>query len=84
MPRSLVLAFLLALATVTCAERPASDPGQAGPASVIAAVGDIACNSLPSDHSRRCRYDAVADAIRGIGPDAFLALGDLQYLHGGL
>lgn len=84
MPRSLVLALVLALATVTCAEQPSPDPGQGGPAPVIAAVGDIACNSLPSDHSRRCRYDAVAETIRGIGPDAFLALGDLQYLHGGL
>jgi hypothetical protein len=49
---------------------------------VIAAVGDIACNSLPSEHTRRCRYDAVAEAIRRLDADAFLALGDTQYLHG--
>jgi hypothetical protein len=52
---------------------------------VIAAVGNVACNSPPSEHTRRCRYDAVADveAIRSIGPDAYLALGDL-HLHGSL
>ena len=51
---------------------------------MIAAAGDIACNSLPREHERRCRYDQVAEAIRQIEPDRFLALGDLQYLHGGL
>jgi acid phosphatase type 7 len=51
---------------------------------VVAAVGDIACNSLPSEHERRCRYDNVAEAIRSMHPDRFLALGDLQYLHGSL
>jgi hypothetical protein len=49
---------------------------------VIAAVGDIACNSFPSAHTRRCRYDQVAKAIEQIHPDRFLALGDEQYLHG--
>src|SRR3954469_14691416 len=49
---------------------------------VIAAVGDIACKSLPSEHNRRCRYNEVAKEIEQMKPAAFLALGDLQYLHG--
>jgi len=81
--RSVGSVMLLALLAISCAERPSAG-AQAGAAPVIAAVGDIACNSLPREHAQRCRYDAVADAIRSIGPDAFLALGDLQYLHGGL
>jgi calcineurin-like phosphoesterase family protein len=81
MHRRLVILVVLAALATSCADRPRSDARQAG-APVIAAVGDIACNSLPSEHARRCRYDQVAEAIRGIAPDAFLALGDLQYLHG--
>ena len=84
MRRSIALALLLSLATASCADRPPESTARQGDAPVIAAVGDIACNSLPSAHARRCRYDAVAEAVRAIGPDAFLALGDLQYLHGGL
>jgi len=84
MRRRFLLLFVLMLVVVGCADAPRSQPRQGTQSPVIAAVGDIACNSLPSEHNRRCRYDAVADAIRGIGPDAFLALGDLQYLHGGL
>ena len=84
MRRLLVPFVLLAFLTVSCAARPTGNAQQAGGGPVIAAVGDIACNSLPSEHARRCRYDAVADTIRALGPDAFLALGDLQYLHGGL
>jgi hypothetical protein len=66
-----------------CAQAPPAEPRQAG-GPVIAAVGDIACNSLPSEHVRRCAYDRVAQAIRDLDPTAFLALGDLQYLHGSL
>ncbi|MEX2421391.1 MAG: metallophosphoesterase family protein, partial [Actinomycetota bacterium] len=84
MRRRFLLLFVLMLVVVGCADAPRSQPRQGTQSPVIAAVGDIACNSLPSEHRRRCRYDAVADAIRGIGPNAFLALGDLQYLHGGL
>jgi calcineurin-like phosphoesterase family protein len=50
----------------------------------IAAVGDIACTSFPREHNRRCRYDDVAQTIRDLDVDQFLALGDLQYLHGSL
>ena len=83
MRRGLVLVLLVVIVGA-CAGRPAINLSRAGGDPVIAAVGDIACNSLPSEHTNRCRYDAVADAIRAIGPDRFLALGDLQYLHGGL
>lgn len=31
---------------------------------MIAAVGDIACNSLPSEHARRCRYELLDE--RGV------------------
>jgi len=84
MRRVVVLMIVLGLVSVACAQRPARTSRAADDAPVIAAVGDIACNSLPTDHANRCRYDVVADAIRSISPDAFLALGDLQYLHGGL
>ncbi|MGH2636845.1 MAG: metallophosphoesterase family protein [Actinomycetota bacterium] len=76
-----VAAAALLLVAASCARGPSGDARQDG-APVIAAVGDIACNSLPSEHTRRCRYDRVAEAIRALSPDAFLALGDLQYLHG--
>ena len=82
MRRRLAAVCVLAVVAVSCAESPGSATGQDTPAPVIAAVGDIACNSLPSEHTRRCKYDLVAEAIRRIDPDAFLALGDLQYLHG--
>ena len=81
MRRVVAGAFALGLVVVACADPFAVEPRQAaGP--VIAAVGDIACKSLPNDHERRCRYNRVAEAIREMAPDAFLALGDLQYLHG--
>jgi hypothetical protein len=81
MRRSLGLGLLLVVVVASCADRPSSDAEQGG-APVIAAVGDIACKSLPSEHERRCRYNRVAEAIREIEPDAFLALGDIQSLHG--
>ncbi len=68
-----------------------SGNGAPGPASttaassndpVIGAAGDIACNSFPSEHNRRCKYNHVADLLQNV--DKFLALGDLQYLHGSL
>ena len=75
---------VLGLVALSCADAARNDARQQADAPMIAAVGDIACNSLPSEHANRCRYDAVAEAIRGIAPDAYLALGDLQYLHGAL
>ncbi|HEY7756387.1 MAG TPA: metallophosphoesterase [Actinomycetota bacterium] len=83
MRRRSILVVVLVVAA-SCAERPSSEAGQGAEAPVIAAVGDIACNSLPSEHARRCRYDQVAEAIRTLSPDAYLVLGDIQYLHGSL
>ncbi len=82
MRRIIVLAAVLTFLTAACGELPpeATEAGAAG-APVVAAVGDIACKSLPGDPPR-CRYDKVAELIRSIAPDRFLALGDLQYLHG--
>ena len=59
-----------------------ASPELTAPDPVIAAVGDIACKSFPREHNRRCRYNDVAATIHGMQPDRFLALGDLQYLHG--
>ena len=81
MRRRSAAGLLLVLVVAACAER-APVRARQGDAPMIAAVGDIACKSLPSEHARRCRYDRVAETIRELGPDAFLALGDLQYLHG--
>jgi hypothetical protein len=57
---------------------------------VIAAVGDIACD--PSDpnynnglgQNGECRQAAVADVVTDINPDRLLLLGDIQYNCGGL
>ena len=82
MRRTFVFAVALAFVAAACGELPSelADAGAAG-APVVAAVGDIACKSLPGDPPR-CKYDKVAELIRSIAPDRFLGLGDLQYLHG--
>ena len=52
---------------------------------VIAAVGDIACQSFSqSDGEGACRSDEVAALITRLAPGRFLALGDLQYNNGKL
>ena len=52
---------------------------------VIAAVGDIACQSFSqSDGEGACRSDEVAALITELAPDRFFALGDLQYNNGKL
>jgi acid phosphatase type 7 len=52
---------------------------------VVVAAGDFACQSLPDQQgTATCQSGAVADLIRSIDPDAFLALGDLQYQKGSL
>jgi hypothetical protein len=83
MRRSFVALIALAMIAGACA-RPSGRGGAraASDAPVVAAVGDIACNSLPQVHPRRCKYDEVAALIQSVDPDAYLALGDLQYLHG--
>jgi hypothetical protein len=52
---------------------------------VVVAVGDLACQTLTSgEGTATCQSGAVADLIGSIGPDRFLALGDLQYSKGSL
>jgi hypothetical protein len=78
--RPLVLVTVLLASCAGPAAR--DDAAQGAGAPVIAAVGDIACNSLPTAHEKRCGYDRVAELLRGMDLDAFLALGDIQYLKG--
>jgi hypothetical protein len=52
---------------------------------VVVAVGDLACQTLTSGQgTATCQSGAVADLIRKIDPERFLALGDLQYSKGSL
>jgi hypothetical protein len=52
---------------------------------VVVAAGDFACQTLTNGNgTATCESGAVADLIRGIDPDWFLALGDLQYSKGSL
>ncbi len=66
-----------------------ASPASADSATVtIAATGDIACDPSESEFNgglgtpAGCQQKAVGDVVRGIGPEAFLALGDLQYEDG--
>jgi acid phosphatase type 7 len=78
-----LLAGCLAGAILTsCGPRESGAPA-AGDAVTIAAVGDIACSKPPDNRTNRCRYDAVGKLVTQGDYDAFLALGDLQYLKGG-
>jgi 3',5'-cyclic AMP phosphodiesterase CpdA len=57
---------------------------------VVAAAGDIACETTDPDYNggegrgARCRMRATAELLTRLGPDAVLALGDLQYPAGAL
>lgn len=52
---------------------------------VVVAAGDLACQTLTSGRgTATCQSGAVAELIRRIDPDRFLALGDLQYSKGSL
>lgn len=54
----------------------------------IAAVGDIACDPDEPAYNNGwgtpagCQQRAVGDAVRSLNPQAFLPLGDLQYIDG--
>lgn len=79
-----VAALAGVIAFVACAAGPPPSEPAAGQGAVrIAATGDIACSKPPDDRLKRCRYDAVAAQVTGGNYDAFLALGDIQYLKGG-
>jgi hypothetical protein len=74
---------LLLTVTAVSSLTPAAAGASGDP--VIAAVGDIACQSYSqSDGEGVCRSDEVAALVNGIAPDRFLALGDLQYSNGKL
>lgn len=71
-------AFVPTLGARATESVPASDP-------VVVAVGDIACQTLTNGQgTATCQSGAVANLIRRIDPDRFLALGDLQYNNGKL
>ena len=76
-------AAMIALAAATGLLAPGAGAADRDP--VIVAVGDIACQSLTQGQGMgACRSGDVADLIREIDPDRFLALGDLQYNNGKL
>ena len=90
--RSMLRVMIAAVATIALLVMPgpaSSSPSRSvtedgGSPPTIAAVGDIACNSLPREHTRRCRYNRVAALVERLDVDRFLPLGDVQYLHGDL
>jgi Calcineurin-like phosphoesterase len=78
-----VAAALLLAVTASSPLTPAAAVTPGDP--VIAAVGDIACQSFSqSDGEGACRSDEVAALVTRIAPDRFFALGDLQYNNGKL
>ena len=87
-PLSLIViaAFVLAAAvSLPGSGAHAADAVTASDDPVVVAVGDLACQTLTSGQgTATCQSGAVADLIRGIDPDRFLALGDLQYNNGKL
>jgi hypothetical protein len=79
--RSLALTALVAGTTAPAPAGQAVPP----PDPVIVAVGDLACQTLTQGQgTATCQSGAIADLIRAIAPDRFLALGDLQYEKGAL
>jgi acid phosphatase type 7 len=87
MRRRLRLLLLSSTVTILVASVALVAPG-AGAAEhdpVIVATGDLACQTLTQGKgTATCQSGAVADLIREIDPDGFLALGDLQYNNGKL
>jgi hypothetical protein len=76
MGRLLAIGALALSLVVPSGAAAASDP-------VIAAAGDIACDSAGSS-SHSCRQKATSDLLLGRDLDAVLPLGDLQYERGAL
>ncbi|MBJ7457995.1 MAG: metallophosphoesterase [Thermoleophilaceae bacterium] len=66
---------------VSVAANPSADSSAAP---VIAAVGDIACQSSAPITTTTCRHAAVARAIEKSDPDSVWLLGDIQYPNGAL
>jgi acid phosphatase type 7 len=76
--RRLAVLMLLLSLTVPVGGRTAT----AGSDPVIAVAGDIACSGWAS--LTGCHEKATADILMATAPDLILALGDNQYLQGGL
>lgn len=75
----------VALLVATGVVGPASGAEPESDAPTIVAAGDLACQSLTQGRGKgACRSGEVADLIRSLDPDRFLALGDLQYSKGTL
>jgi len=77
------VAIAIALVATTSVLAPGAAATSHDP--VIVAVGDLACQALTQGQgTATCQSGAIADLIREIDPDRFLALGDLQYNNGKL
>jgi Calcineurin-like phosphoesterase len=86
--RSIIMAGGFLVSAVALLPGPgvqAADRTTASDDPVVVAAGDFACQTLTSgEGTATCQSGAVADLIRRIDPDRFLALGDLQYNNGKL
>jgi hypothetical protein len=51
---------------------------------IVAAVGDIACETTQAVTQTSCQQAAVGNAITKLKPDSVWLLGDIQYLNGDL
>lgn len=78
-----ISALMVAVALTPGAPLPAGAAEPDDP--VVVAAGDFACQTLTNGKgTATCESGAVAELIRRIDPDWFLALGDLQYSKGSL
>jgi acid phosphatase type 7 len=83
-----VAGFITVLVTAGLVTRSFSSPVAAAPPVVIVAAGDIACDPAYPDFNTGigtavgCHEKATSDLVETIKPDAVLALGDIQYVHG--
>ncbi len=80
-PMTILVAALLLVAVASTARAQGQAPS--GPVTVVAA-GDIVCEPGATPGPRACQQQATADLVQRIGPDAVLAVGDLQYPYGSL
>jgi len=84
-PRSAAVAATLSLVVVAALAGPATTTIAAPPDPVIAAAGDLVCQSFSqSDGEGVCRSDEVAALVTDMDVDAWLPLGDIQYSNGTL
>lgn len=82
---SIVVSLLLVSAIIASLQKKEHSPGissaqQAGSDPIIVAAGDMVCAREGSGD--KCKQKEVSDLIIQLNPQAFLALGDLQYEKG--